>query len=249
MLTPGFEDRRLSFGSNASTYAARRPGYPTYSLVWALAGAEHPVRDVVDVGAGTGALTSTLVDLGLDVTACEPDAGMLGELSRRLPTVEAIQGQAEALPLPDASVDAVVAAQAWHWFDRVGSATEFTRVLRPGGVLVLLWNVRDDRVPWMAALSDLIDGEDSMRASRTDAWADIAAVHPGVARADVPHRVTSTPEQVVELVSTFSYVRLRPDADRVYDEVRELLATHPDTRGKQLVEVPYVTATYRWRRD
>lgn len=248
MPTPTYENRRLSFGSDAERYDAFRPRYPRMALVWALAGASGTVRDVADVGAGTGALTGGLADLGLSVRAVEPDAGMLATLAERLPDVERHEAPAESLPFEDASLDAVVAGQAWHWFDKPASAAEFRRVLRPGGVVGLLWNVRDDRVDWMARLSDIIEGEDSMRASRTEAYDEIEAVHPGVVRADVPHRIPMTPDQVVALTSTFSYVRLRDDADDVYAAVADLLATHPQTRGRAVVDVPYVTATYRWQR-
>jgi hypothetical protein len=112
-------------------------------------------------------------------------------------------------------------------------------------VIGLLWNVRDDTVGWMGAMSDIVDGEDSMRASRVDAEGEIRAVHPGVERADIAHTVAMTPEDIVRLASTFSYVRLRPDSEAVYAELRELLATHPETSGRDLVDVPYVCATYR----
>jgi SAM-dependent methyltransferase len=248
MPSPTYENRRLSFGSDAARYDAFRPRYPRMALVWALAGASRKVVDVADVGAGTGALTGGLLDLGLRVRAVEPDAGMLGALAENHPDVERFEGPAEKLPFEDGSLDAIAAGQAWHWFDKPASAAEFGRVLRPGGVVALLWNVRDDRVDWMARLSDLIEGEDSMRASRTEAYDEIAAVHPGVVRADIPHRVTMTPDEIVALTSTFSYVRLRDDADDVYAAVAELLATHPQTRGRRLVDVPYVTAAYRWER-
>jgi SAM-dependent methyltransferase len=182
------------------------------------------------------------------VRAFEPDAGMLDQLGARLPGVERAQAPAESLPLPDASLDAITAAQAWHWFDPSAAAAEFTRVLRPGGVVVLVWNTRDTRVPWMDALSDIVDGGDSFRSNRTEAFEAIAAVHPGVERADVPHRVLMTPDQVIGLLSTYSYVNLREDADALYAAVRELMATHPGTRGRALLEFPYVTATYRWTR-
>lgn len=245
MTGPGFDERRLSFGTAAAAYSAHRPGYPAPAVRWVLDAAERPVREVADVGAGTGALTRVLVGLGLDVTAYEPDPGMLEELGRTLPGTRGVLSRAETLPVADASVDAVTAGQAWHWFDRSAAAAEFVRVVRPGGVIGLFWNVRDDRVPWMGELSDLVGGEDSMRASRTDARAEIAAVLPGVERGDFPHLVTMTPEEVVGLVGTFSYVRLRADAEDVYAAVRRLLATHPDTRGRGTVDVPYVTAAYR----
>ncbi len=243
-VTP--EERRLSFGVAADTYDALRPSYPELAVVWALAGSTRKVRDVADVGAGTGALTATLTRLGLQVRAAEPDAGMLDVLRSRLPEVEAHEAPAEHLPFAESSLDAVTAAQSWHWFDAEASAAEFRRVLRPGGVLALMWNVRDDRDGWMAGLSDIVNGEDSLRATRRDAWDAVAAVHPGVEHADIPHRVVMTPDEVVALTSTYSYVRLRDDAADVYAAVRDLLATHPDTRGRRFVEVPYVTAAYRW---
>lgn len=248
MTEPTYEERRLSFGSSAAHYDAQRPGYPAYALVWGLHGATRTVRDVADVGAGTGLLTRSLVDLGLDVRAYEPDAGMLAQLGERLPDIERAQAPAEQLPLPDASLDAVTAGQAWHWFDPHAAAAEFTRVLRPGGVVVLVWNTRDTRVAWMDALADIVDGGDSFRSNRTEAFEAIAAVHPGVVRADIPHRVPMTPDQVVGLISTYSYVYLREDREEVLDAVRELVATHPQTRGRALVDLPYVTATYRWVR-
>ena len=245
MTEPTFEDRRLSFGAEAAAYAEHRPGYPSEAVRWVFDGATGDVHQVADVAAGTGALTRVLVDLGVEVTAYEPDPGMLEELGRRLPDVPRQVSHAESLPLTDASVDAVVVAQAWHWFDKVAAARELVRVVRPGGVIGLLWNVRDDHVPWMAVMSDIVDGEDSMRASRSDALSEIAVVLPAVIRKDFPHTVSMTPEEIVGLASTFSYVRLRPNSAEVYAALRELLATHPDTAGRERIDVPYVCATYR----
>ncbi len=245
MSGPTFDDRKMSFGSDAANYAAFRPGFPPEAARWILAAATRPVVDVADVGAGTGAFTRVLAGLGLVVTAYEPDPGMLDELARTLPDVPRHVASAEHLPLDDACVDAVTAAQAWHWFDKPAAADEFRRVVRPGGVIGLLWNVRDDTVGWMGAMSDIVDGEDSMRASRVDAEAEIRAVHPEVERADFAHTVAMTPEDVVRLSSTFSYVRLRPDSADVYAALRDLLATHPETRGRETIDVPYVCAAYR----
>jgi SAM-dependent methyltransferase len=245
---PAFEDRRLSFGAKASTYADHRPGYPPDAVAWVLAAASGPVRDVADVAAGTGALTRVVAEQGRRVTAYDADAQMLAELERRLPGVPTHVAPAESLPLEDASVDALLVAQAWHWFDKPAAAAEFLRVVRPGGVIGLLWNVRDTDVPWMDALTDLVEGEDTMRASRAEARAEIASVHPDVESAEFAHTVAMTPDEIVGLLSTFSYVRLRPDADDVYAAVRRLLATHPGTAGLDVVDVPYVTATYRVRR-
>ena len=137
---------------------------------WAL----EPVRDrrpvrVADIGAGTGKLTATLVRLGADVTAVEPDPQMLAELRRAMPAVRSVPGRAEEVPLPDASVDAVLAGQAMHWFDLDRALPEIARVLRPGGVLAGLWNVDDDRVGWVAELAAISKRKSSVTLMR---WRD-----------------------------------------------------------------------------
>src|SRR5262245_61990756 len=132
--------RGLSFGPAADRYDQARPSYPPAALTWAL-GTE--VRRVVDLGAGTGILTRVLVDLGHEVVPVEPDAGMRRRLADVTPGTQAVDGTAERIPLPDASVDAVVAGQAYHWFDTERAHPEIARVLRPGGVFAPLWNIRD----------------------------------------------------------------------------------------------------------
>ena len=138
--------RAQSFGAAAQEYDRSRPTYPVEAVRAALpAGA----RRVLDLGAGTGKLTGVLLDLGLDVVAVEPDAGMRALLPGR---AEALAGSAEDLPLPDGSVDAVLAGQAFHWFDRDRALPEMARVLRPGGTVGLLWNLRDTSVDWVRAV-------------------------------------------------------------------------------------------------
>ncbi len=245
MSTPAFEERRLSFGSEAGTYADYRPGYPTEAIAWVFAGARRPVTTVADVGAGTGKLTQTLIGMGLKVDAVEPDAGMLEELRRRVPGARVHQAPAESLPLGNASVDAVTVAQAWHWFEQKAAAREFARILPPGGVVGLLWNLRDDSDGgWMADLSDLVDGEDTLRGSRDDE-PDLGSAFGEVEENQLEHSMLLDVDSLVALVSTFSFVRLRPDADEIYAAVRELVAHHPQTRGRERIELPYVTATYR----
>lgn len=253
MTDPTFDDRRLSFGAAAASYADNRPGYPREAVAWVLDGADVPVRDVADVGAGAGALTRTLVTMADRVTAYEPDPAMLEELGARVPEARAVLSRAETLPVGDATLDAVLAAQAWHWFDHAAAAAEFRRVLRPGGVIGLLWNVRDTRVSWMAELQDIIGGEDSMRIvaessqdlSERVGTEEIRELLPRVERASFTHTVPVTQEGLLDLVSTYSYVRLSPRADELYAEVRDLLATHPETAGRVRLDMPYVTATYR----
>src|SRR3954471_247671 len=141
-------ERARSFGAVAAAYARYRPGYPAAAFDWALA----PTRgcEVLDLGAGTGKVTEALLRRpGVRVTAVDPDPSMLAQLRADFPAVDAHEGTAEKIPLPAAAVDAVVVGTAWHWFDRALAEPEIGRVLRPGGVLVVLWNGDDDTVEWV----------------------------------------------------------------------------------------------------
>jgi len=253
MPEPTYDERRTSFGAAAASYAAYRPGYPMEAVGWILEPVEGAARSVVDVGAGTGALTRTLVALGLEVDAVEPDAKMLEALAVELPGVGRHVAPAEAMPLTDASVDAAFVAQAWHWLDAEGAATELARVVRPGGVLGILWNVRLLEVGWMRELGDLIGGEDSMRAVRPVSGGDADLVRLGPRwsqpeRGEFVHEVLMTADSLVALVNTYSYVRLRDDAPEVLAQVRHIADTHPDIAGRESFPMPYVTVSYRARR-
>jgi ubiquinone/menaquinone biosynthesis C-methylase UbiE len=136
---------RLSFEAAAETYERGRPLYAADAVAWL---AERigigPGRRVLDLGAGTGKLTRQLVALGADVVAVEPGDAMRAQLERVVPGAEALAGSAEEIPLPDASVDAVTAGQAAHWFRHDEALPEIHRVLRPGGGVGLLWNEWDE---------------------------------------------------------------------------------------------------------
>ncbi len=144
-----------SFGAAADVYERARPGYPAEALDWLL---PPGARRVLDLGAGTGKLTRALLARGLEVVAVEPTPGMRAQFRDVLPGVALLEGSAESIPLPDADVDAVLVAQAWHWVDPATAAPEVARVLRPGGRLGLLWNVRDAGVEWLARLDRLLPG-------------------------------------------------------------------------------------------
>lgn len=233
--------RRLSFGEAARAYATYRPRYPVDAARWVVGDGV----DVVDVGAGTGLLTGTLRELGVAVIAVEPDAGMREELHRTLPEVPVLPGTGEHLPLPDASADAVLFGQSWHWVDPPRASAEVARVLRPGGRLGLVWNIRDDSVPWMAALSAIIGGEDSMERRDGERGHEVAPPFGPTERAEFPHRRTMSPETLRGLVETFSYVRLSPRRDEVLEAVSELVRTHPDLAGRDTFELSYITVVYR----
>ncbi|SEP27950.1 class I SAM-dependent methyltransferase [Trujillonella endophytica] len=240
-----WQARRTSFGSVAADYAALRPGYPA-DAVGHLLGARP--RRVLDLGAGTGLLTEALLAAGHRVVAVDPAPPMLAQLRSRLPRAAAATGAAEAIPLAGASVDAVVAGQAAHWFDPARAAAELRRVLRPAGVVGLVWNSRDERVAWVRALGEALAAEArGHEADRTvvDAIARALPARVTHARSSVVQRVT--PEQVVGGIGTRSYVATMDDAARTafLDGLRDLLARHPDTRGRAELELPYRTDAYR----
>jgi SAM-dependent methyltransferase len=237
--------RRTSFGSVAAGYAAHRPGYPADAVVFLLG---KRVQRVLDLGAGTGLLTGVLLAAGREVVAVDPAEAMLAELRARYPQVSAHVGDAEAIPLPDGSVDAVVAGQAAHWFDPEPAAVELRRVLRPGGTVGLVWNTRDEEVPWVAALgralADEARGHEADQAV-VDAFARALGARVEHHRSAVVQRLS--PEQVVAGVATRSYVATMDDARReaFLGRVRAVLDTHPDTRGRDVVDLPYRTDAYR----
>ena len=236
-----------SFGSVAAGYAAQRPSYPADAVAHLL-GREGVRRQVLDVEAGTGLLTEIVLAAGHAVIAVDPAPEMLAHLAARLPGVPALAGTAESLPVADDAVDAVVAGQAAHWFDVPPAAREFRRVLRPGGVLGLVWNTRDENVPWVAALGELLAGEERGHEADTDvvdSFATALRADVAVAGSGIVQRLT--PDDVVRGVATRSYVAVMDEGTRVafLDGVRDLLADHPDTRGRDLLDLPYRTAAYR----
>ena len=229
-----------SFALVAGSYERGRPGYPDEAVRWLVG--DEPV-DVVDLGAGTGKLTRSLVALGHRVTAIEPLPEMLELLPAAAPGAFAILGNAEIIPLPDASADVVTAAQAFHWFDHAVALPEIARVLRLRGRLALVWNTRDDREPWVAKLSATI-GSESI--DRGDAEGPIAAsglfgpvdktAFSWVQRLD---RAT-----LRELVVSRSYCASKPPEERevVLTEVERLFDEHA-VAGE--LELPYVTECFR----
>jgi SAM-dependent methyltransferase len=147
------ETRRLSFGSVADDYDRYRPPPPSQALDWLI---PPGATAIIDLAAGTGAVTRELVGRAARVVAVEPDERMRAVLTARCPRAEVLAGRGEDIPLDDASVDAVVIASAWHWLDPARAVPEITRVLRAGGALGVIWVTRDTRVPWVAEFNQLM---------------------------------------------------------------------------------------------
>lgn len=235
-------DRARSFDSAAALYAAARPDYPISALGWLL---PNTARRVLDIGAGTGKLTRQLVDGGYEVVAVEPSPQMSAELASYVPEAELHQAPAEAIPLPDANVDAVLVAQAFHWFDQERALPEIARVLRPGGRLGLLWNFDDDGVAWVDAFDTLIGS--AARASRANPDFTLPEPFVDVATAEFRHEQQLTPDGLGRLIQTHSFYLVQDEQgrSRIRDQLNEFTRTHPELSGRESFVLPYVTRCRR----
>ena len=233
-----FERRRCSFGPSAELYDTYRPSYPAEAAAWMIG---DPPQRVVDLGAGTGIFSRLAASLGHDVVAVEPDEGMRARLVAVSPGVAVLAGSAEAIPLPDASVEVVTAAQAFHWFDNDAARAEIARVLCAGGVFAPVWNVRDDAVPWVAELSRIAGLEDT-HSSELAQDRDFGPAFAAPERRVFRHAVPQTAESLVSLVLSRSQwlVAGEDDRERVAGEVRALAAGLPEP-----FQLPYATVAYR----
>ncbi|SIO67179.1 class I SAM-dependent methyltransferase [Paraburkholderia phenazinium] len=239
------------YTTTADNYVRGRPDYPPGVADWLRdALGLRAGRTALDLGAGTGKFTPRLVATGASVIAVEPVAQMRAKLSAALPQVRALAGTAEAIPLPDASVDAVVCAQAFHWFATANALAEIHRVLKPGGKLGLVWNMRDARVGWVAQLDQIVNRvEGDTPRYYTGAWRKafpfdgLGPLH----EQHFSHGHTGSPEDVIVMrVRSTSFVAALPEAERaeIDAQVRALIAATPELSGKEVVTVPYETAAF-----
>lgn len=247
-----------SFGAAAVAYAVHRPDYAEAAVRWALETA--PGRRVLDLGAGTGKLTAALAGLGEVVVAVEPDTAMLRELRRALPTIRALPGSAESIPLPDASVDAVLAGNAMHWLDMDVAGPEIARVVAPDGVLAGLWNVLDDRVDWVAELERVSgtaavgprDTLSSWRSATEDLYLPTTGVvtwfgHPE--QAEFSHGQPRTANSLVATLATRAGLLVMSEHERdiTLGRIRAFLASRPETAHGEFT-LPMLTGVLRVRR-
>jgi SAM-dependent methyltransferase len=240
----------IGFDRQAASYARARPSYPAEiaDLLVTEVGLK-PGSRVCDVGAGTGIFARFVQGLGMDVTGVEPVAGMRAEFARQSPELELVDATAESLPFPDSSFDAVTCAQAFHWFDPQPALNEFARILRPGGALFLVWNVRDESVDWLYKWGELVaefGGGRPYQDHRELLWEDVVAESGRFS--PLNERVTPTSQRgsidlIVDRTRSTSFIAaLPPDRhEAALSAVRLLIETHPDTAGRTDIEIPYET--------
>ena len=240
-----FEQHAQSFGAAADAYERGRPGYPRAAVEWLL---PDDTELVVDVGAGTGKFTRSLVGHAPEVVAVEPDAAMRERFATALPDVRVLDGTGEAIPLDDGSADAVTFAQAWHWVDPERGAAEVARVLRPGGVLGLVWNVRDETRPWSARLGALMKQPESRVMDYGAPVVGAPFTDGGYERFRWVHEQERS--AFLDMVASRSYVIVRPDDERaaLLTAVQRLLDQDPDTADRDTVPVEYTTHVHRYVR-
>jgi SAM-dependent methyltransferase len=243
-LPPARPDRpvpALSFGGVADAYDRARPSYPAEAAAW-LAGLDH--AHVLELGAGTGKLTEQLVAQGHKVVATDPLDAMLRKLVARLPGTPAAIAAAERIPLRARSVDAVIGAQTFHWWDLERALPEIARVLRPGGHLALVWNLRDERIPWVRRLGELIGNQEQKNNDPTHALLAsnlFGFVETATFRFWQPlHR-----PRLRDLVLSRSNIAVLGDVERerVLRKVDELYDAYG--RGADGMLLPYVTRCYK----
>lgn len=250
------EAAERGFGAAAEAYERSRPDYPPEAI-------DRLVQELeltrscraMDLGAGTGKLTRLLVPIGAALVAVEPLPAMRGAFASVLPDVPVVGGLAEALPFADGSFDAVVCAQAFHWFDGRRALPAIHRVLRPRGRLGLLWNVRDDSVPWVRALTEIITPyERTAPREKTQAWRQAFSARDLFGRLNqlrFPHLQRLDRDGLVERFASVSFIAAlpAPARDEVLGRIGSLAEAHPDLAGRQTFELPYVTELYWCGRD
>jgi ubiquinone/menaquinone biosynthesis C-methylase UbiE len=241
---------RSGFGSAAQTYARGRPEYPSELLAWLREEvALGRGKIAIDLGAGTGKFTKLLLQTGATVIAVEPVDAMRTELAAALPEVHALMGTAQAMNLPAASGDSVLCAQAFHWFATEEALAEIHRVLKPGGKLGLVWNVRDESVDWVGAISNIIAPYEGDTPRYRNEWqrpfkgvrfSELREIRFVYLHIGTPHQV------IVDRFLSVSFIAALPDRDKskVARQLAELIASHPALQNRETIAFPYQTHAF-----
>ena len=242
-----------AFAGQGADYDRLRPGYPDAvldAMLAPLAGSAPTLR-AIDLGAGTGKLSSALAERGLEVTAVDTSAAMLEVARARGRTIAAGSlsthlARAEETGLPGSSAELVTVAQAWHWFDAEEASAEVARLLASEGVLALVWNMLDVTIPWVHRLSRIMHAGDIHRE-------DFApTVGPELELTDRRAITWEDPmptQDVIDLARTRSYVITAPEERRqkVLSNLDWYVHDHLGHARGARVGVPYRTDLFLYR--
>ena len=243
------------FSTAAKLYQQVRPSYPQALVAWLKNQLKSDAAPVcVDLGAGTGKFLPILQQLSPHVIAVEPVAEMLAQLQQHYPDVQSIQAYSHALPLPDASVDAVCCAQSFHWFANLESLRQIHQALKPSGHLALIWNQRDVQVDWVKALADRIEPlEGTTPRYHNGQWKKVfeqqalfqlqntttfQQQHVGTVEQVVSKRLLST--SFIAAMSAHEQQQLKAEFEQI---VLEYTGKHPQDE----IAFPYVTYAYDFK--
>ncbi|MDQ0121215.1 SAM-dependent methyltransferase [Pseudomonas lini] len=246
---------QLGYSSQASTYAKGRPSYPIELQAWLRDALDiHPGASVIDLGAGTGKFTRILSSMGSDIVAIEPVDAMRAEFAKELANIKVLKGTAESIPVESGTAQALICAQAFHWFANEAALAEIYRVLKPNGRLGLIWNVRDESVDWVAAITDIITPyEGDTPRFHTGAWRLPFTGHyfsdPELTCFRYTH-TGSAKEVIIDRILSVSFIAALPPSEmaKVTAQLQNLIQTHPSLRGRETIEFPYQTQAYLCRR-
>jgi len=242
------ENAARGFDRAAEEYERGRPDYPAQAVdLLAHELGIGPGTTVVDLAAGTGKLTRALIGTGARVVAVEPVAGMRAQLQRAVPAAEALEGTAEAIPVADGSADAVLVAQAFHWFDTSKAAPEIHRVLRRGGGLGVIYNEWDESTEWVARMQELVGAYRTDTPQRsTSPWRPQLAdtgLFTTLADRTFPYLVRGSLDVLMDRTASVSFIATLPEAERerLLATLRDLVAEHPEAWVGDQLEMPYLT--------
>jgi SAM-dependent methyltransferase len=249
---PGVHRAALEgFSREAASYGRGRPDYPPQLAAWLQQVLQlRAGKRAVDLGAGTGKFTRLLLQSGASVVAIEPVDAMRVQLLQDFSGITALAATAQAMPLADASVDAVVCAQAFHWFASHEALREIGRVLKPGGKLGLVWNVRDETVDWVAAITRIMAPyEGDTPRLHSSEWRRLFPneLFSELQETSVLHQhVGSAQAVILDRVLSVSFIAALPAAERahVVQQLKALIASHPQLQQRPVIAFPYLTHAF-----
>ena len=237
-----------AYASRVTEYVAGRPGYPEALL------SDLPLADtIIELGAGTGKFTALLAQTGKRIFAVEPIPEMAARIGgERFANVEVLIGSAEAIPVSDRAAGLICCATAFHWFDYVRASGEIVRALEQGGALALIWNVPDNRMGWVTAFGDVLEGYAGRTPRRIDGkWRKIFddARFEHVTTSFHPHVQPMTPSSIVDRAMSASFIAGLPDQKQqvVRRKITSIVDNEPSLAGNNSVGFPYVTEVHTFR--